>query len=49
LLFWHFRDLRATTGVGILDMIEVVPQAYEMVGDGLATAHDFRDFTFANV
>jgi hypothetical protein len=26
-----------------------VPEAYEMVEDGLATATDFRDFTFANV
>jgi hypothetical protein len=26
-----------------------VPEAYEMVEDGLATAADFRDFTFANV
>jgi hypothetical protein len=31
------------------DMTEVVPEAYEMVEDGLATATDFRDFTFANV
>ena len=31
------------------DMTEVVPEAYEMVEDGLATAADFRDFTFANV
>jgi hypothetical protein len=26
------------------DMTEVVPEAYEMVEDGLATAADFRDF-----
>ena len=31
------------------DMTEVVPEAYEMVEDGLATAADFHDFTFANV
>src|ERR1700757_2307473 len=31
------------------DMTEVVPEAYEMVEDGLVTAADFRDFTFANV
>ena len=31
------------------DMTKVVPEAYEMVEDGLATAADFRDFTFANV
>ena len=31
------------------DMTEVVPEAYEMVEDGLASAADFRDFTFANV
>ena len=30
-------------------MTEAVPAAYEMVEDGLATAADFRDFTFANV
>ena len=30
------------------DMTEVVPEAYEMVEDGLASATDFRDFTFAN-
>ena len=28
---------------------EVVPEAYEMVEDGLASAADFRDLTFANV
>jgi hypothetical protein len=27
----------------------LVPEAYEMVEDGLASAADFRDFTFANV
>jgi hypothetical protein len=31
------------------DMTGVLPEAYEMVEDGLATAADFRDFTFANV
>jgi hypothetical protein len=31
------------------DMTEVVPEAYAMVEDGLASAADFRDFTFANV
>src|SRR5882724_12587470 len=31
------------------DMTEVVPEAYEMVEDGLASAADFHDFTFANV
>ena len=31
------------------EMTEVVPEAYEMVEDGLASAADFRDFTFANV
>jgi hypothetical protein len=31
------------------EMTEVVPEAYEMVEDELATAADFRDFTFANV
>ena len=31
------------------DMIEIVPQAYEMVEDGLTSAADFRDFTSANV
>jgi hypothetical protein len=30
-------------------LTEVVPEAYEMVEDGLVTAADFRDFTFANV
>ena len=30
-------------------MTEVVPEVYEMVEDGLASAADFRDFTFANV
>jgi hypothetical protein len=33
----------------VLDVTEVVPEAYEMVEDGLATAADFRDFAFANV
>jgi predicted TIM-barrel fold metal-dependent hydrolase len=31
------------------DMTGVLPEAYEMVEHGLATADDFRDFTFANV
>jgi len=31
------------------DMTEVLPEAYEMVEKGLASADDFRDFTFANV
>jgi predicted TIM-barrel fold metal-dependent hydrolase len=30
------------------DMLEVLPEAYELVEDGLITAEDFRDFTFAN-
>ncbi|HEY3065374.1 MAG TPA: amidohydrolase family protein [Methylomirabilota bacterium] len=30
------------------DMAEVLPEAYELVEDGLLTAADFRDFTFAN-
>ena len=30
------------------DMAAVVPEAYELVEDGLITADDFRDFTFAN-
>src|SRR5205814_7726354 len=30
------------------DMTEVVPEAYELVEDGLIDEHDFRDFTFAN-
>jgi predicted TIM-barrel fold metal-dependent hydrolase len=30
------------------DMLEVLPEAYELVEDGLITAADFRDFTFAN-
>ena len=31
------------------DMLGVVPEAYEMVEDGLVTPDDFRDFTFGNV
>ncbi len=31
------------------DMLGVVPEAYEMVEDGLVTSADFRDFTFGNV
>ena len=30
------------------DMLHPVPQAHEMVEDGLITSEDFRDFTFAN-
>ncbi len=30
------------------DMREVLPEAYELVEDGVITADDFRDFTFAN-
>ncbi|MGH7323973.1 MAG: amidohydrolase family protein [Candidatus Rokuibacteriota bacterium] len=30
------------------DMREVLPEAYELVEDGVITAGDFRDFTFAN-
>src|SRR6202040_606404 len=30
------------------DMRMVLPEAYELVEDGLLTANDFRDFTFAN-
>ncbi len=30
------------------DMRQVLPEAYELVEDGLITADDFRDFTFAN-
>jgi predicted TIM-barrel fold metal-dependent hydrolase len=30
------------------DMLHVLPEAYELVEDGLITADDFRDFTFAN-
>jgi hypothetical protein len=30
-------------------MTGVLPEAYEMVEDGLASADDFRDFTFGNV
>ena len=32
----------------VIDMRDVVEEAYEMVEDGLMTADDFRDFTFAN-
>ena len=31
------------------DMTGVLPEAYEMVEHGLASADDFRDFTFGNV
>jgi predicted TIM-barrel fold metal-dependent hydrolase len=30
------------------DMHDVLPEAYELVEEGLLTADDFRDFTFAN-
>ena len=30
------------------DMRQVLPEAYELVEDGLVSADDFRDFTFAN-
>ncbi|MBI3826819.1 MAG: amidohydrolase family protein [Candidatus Rokubacteria bacterium] len=30
------------------DMMEVLPEAYELVDDGMITRDDFRDFTFAN-
>jgi predicted TIM-barrel fold metal-dependent hydrolase len=30
------------------DMMAVLPEAWELVEDGLVTADDFRDFTFAN-
>src|SRR5262249_53801278 len=30
------------------DMLEVLPEAYELVEDGLISVEDFRDFTFAN-
>lgn len=30
------------------DMMEVLPEAWELVDDGLVTTDDFRDFTFAN-
>jgi hypothetical protein len=29
-------------------MMEVVERAYKLVGDGLITEADFRDFVFAN-
>ena len=32
----------------VIDMRDVVEEAYEMVEDGLMTAEDFRDFTFNN-
>ena len=32
----------------IPDMRMVLPEAHELVEDGLITADDFRDFTFAN-
>jgi predicted TIM-barrel fold metal-dependent hydrolase len=32
----------------VLDPIEVVPEAYEMVEHGLLTEEDFRDFVFSN-
>ena len=32
----------------VTDMTDVLPEAYELVEDGLVTADDFRDFMFAN-
>ncbi len=32
----------------VADMAHVVPEAYELVEDGLLSEGDFRDFTFAN-
>ena len=32
----------------VTDMTRVLPQAYELVEEGLVTADDFRDFMFAN-
>ena len=32
----------------VIDMRDVVEEAYELVEDSLMTANDFRDFTFAN-
>jgi hypothetical protein len=32
----------------LIDMRHPLPEAYELVEDGHITAHDFRDFTFAN-
>lgn len=32
----------------VLDMTEVVEEAYTLVDDGLITEADFRDFVFAN-
>jgi hypothetical protein len=45
--------LRATFGSDIghfdvPDMAAVLPEAYELVEDGLVSPEDFRDFTFAN-
>ena len=34
--------------VDVPDMLEVLPEAYELAENGLITAEDFRDFTFAN-
>jgi hypothetical protein len=28
--------------------MDVLPEAYELLEDGIITAEDFRDFTFAN-
>jgi hypothetical protein len=47
------RPLSATFGSDIghfdvPDMAGVLPEAYELVEDGLLDADDFRDFTFAN-
>lgn len=32
----------------VRDMLDVLPEAYELVEDGHLTGEDFRDFTFAN-
>jgi hypothetical protein len=32
----------------VIDMSEVVPEAYELVDDGLISEDDFRDFVFSN-
>ena len=34
--------------VGMANMRMVLPEAHELVEDGLITTDDFRDFTFAN-
>ena len=32
----------------VVDMLDVVPEAYEALDDGVITAEDFADFTFRN-